>query len=273
MPGVVPNHSAAPPKGRSNYPAPPGWPRSGRGRRSAMTRCGAWRASSAGCPRCARAISPSRRRHGPAIGSGARWPRTTRGARSSGATGRPAGGASSTAHKDADAAHVVVVNHVEAGWRMRPPAIGCCSMLSSPHRRRGAPPGGCGHDQLSFRADGFTLNQMFRPLCSKAPERVRAAGGDAQQTAVDRPVGRHLSDLAHQSAPARLVAAERDHRDAGQDEAARSRLDGFWSVIDDFVQDAAPRATRDVSMVSVCVTSGTCPARLGGRGGRGTTSG
>ncbi len=164
------------------------------------------------------------------------------------------------AHKDADAAHVVVVNHAllmadaATGNRVLPEYRRL--IVDEAHHLEDAVT-----DQLSFRADGFTLNQMFGRLFQRGAG-TGAGSGRGRATDAGRPRTGLLGDISatlrtnlprHVFEPLQnaIIATQ------GDVEAARSRLDGFWSVIDDFVQDAAPRGDRDEYGFRLRVTSGT----------------
>ncbi len=103
-------------------------------------------------------------------------------------------------------------------------------------------------DQLSFRADGFTLNGLFDVLFKRGAG--VGAGSGARDAAAPRPVRDLLGDvsaLLRPAVPEHVFAPLQNAivQTQGDVEAARARLDNFWQVIEEFVREMLPRSERD----------------------------
>jgi DNA polymerase-3 subunit epsilon/ATP-dependent DNA helicase DinG len=152
----------------------------------------------------------------------------------------------------AEAAHVIVVNHAllmadaATGHRVLPEYRRL--IVDEAHHLEDAVT-----DQLSFKVDGFTMGQLFSTLyaapgAGMAPRGAagRGRGGAAPgPQAAPRSTGLlpELLTYLRASLPDGQFALFRDRiiRLQGDVEAAYSRLDMFWQVLDDFVRDVAPR--------------------------------
>ncbi len=161
------------------------------------------------------------------------------------------------ARKAADAAHVIVVNHAllmaDAATQNRVLPEYHRLIVDEAHHLEGAVT-----DQLSFRADGFTLNGLFDILFKRGAG--VGAGTDGREGAGLRPRTGLLGDLSALLRPAVPEHIFTPMQDAiiqaqGDVEAARSRLDHFWQVIEEFVREVMPRGERDEYETRLRITS------------------
>lgn len=117
-------------------------------------------------------------------------------------------------------------------------------------------------DQLSFKADGFTLGQIFNAIYqpSAAPDPATARG---RLTA--RPGGRSAGLLAELLACLRaglsdthfMPLRDRIIRLQGAAEVVRSRSELFWEVMGDAVRDLVPKLETNEYDLRLRVTPGT----------------
>lgn len=161
------------------------------------------------------------------------------------------------ARKAADAAHVIIVNHAllmaDAATQNRVLPEYHRLIVDEAHHLENAVT-----DQLSFRADGFTLNGLFDVLFRRGAG--VGAGTESREGSAMRARTGLLGDIS-----ALLRTAVPEHiftplqhaiiETQGDVEAARSRLDNFWQVIEDFVREMLPRAERDEYEMRLRITS------------------
>lgn len=161
------------------------------------------------------------------------------------------------ARKAADAAHVIVVNHAllmaDAATQNRVLPEYHRLIVDEAHHLENAVT-----DQLSFRADGFTLNGLFDVLFKRGSG--VGAGSDGRDGMASRPRTGLLGDVS-----ALLRPAVPEHvfsplqsaiiQTQGDVESARSRLDHFWQVITEFVREVTPRGERDEYETRLRITS------------------
>ena len=113
-------------------------------------------------------------------------------------------------------------------------------------------------DQLSFRADGFTLSALFDVLFRRGAG--VGAGTESREGGATRARTGLLGDvsaLLRTAVPEHIFTPLQNAIIATQAdvEAARSRLDNFWQVIEDFVREMLPRADRDEYEMRLRITS------------------
>ncbi|MGE5602794.1 MAG: exonuclease domain-containing protein, partial [Nitrososphaerales archaeon] len=151
------------------------------------------------------------------------------------------------ARKAAEAAHVIVVNHAllmaDAATQNRVLPEYHRLIVDEAHHLENAVT-----DQLSFRADGFTLNGLFDVLFKRGSG--LGAGTEGRDLSSPRPRTGLLGDLSAllRSAVPEYVFTPLQNaiiQTQGDVEAARSRLDHFWQVIEEFVREVLPRGERD----------------------------
>lgn len=141
------------------------------------------------------------------------------------------------ARRTADAAHVVVVNHAllmaDAATENRVLPEYHRLVIDEAHHLEDAVT-----DQLSFKADAFTLGQLFNALYPQGG----AAGGRGRQGSAPGLLAELVSCLRAglrdtQYSPLRdqLIRLQ------GDVEAVRSRLDIFWEVVNEAVHDLVPK--------------------------------
>ncbi len=161
------------------------------------------------------------------------------------------------ARKAADAAHVIVVNHAllmaDAATQNRVLPEYHRLIVDEAHHLENAVT-----DQLSFRADGFTLNGQFDVLFKRGAG--LGAGSDGRHPAASQPRTGLLGDVSALLRPAVAEHIFAPLQNAiiqvqGDVEAARSRLDHFWQVIEDFVREMLPRGERDEYETRLRITS------------------
>jgi DNA polymerase-3 subunit epsilon/ATP-dependent DNA helicase DinG len=163
------------------------------------------------------------------------------------------------ARKQAEAAHVVVVNHAllmaDAATENRVLPEYRHLVIDEAHHLEDAVT-----DQLSFKADGFALAQLFNGIYPQggrsggAPrdeQRNRTAGGRGKSSSAPAGAasGRAPGLLAEILTAARAKTADvqfQPIRDAiirlqGDAEAVHSRLEMFWEVMDAVVRELVPR--------------------------------
>jgi ATP-dependent DNA helicase DinG len=161
------------------------------------------------------------------------------------------------ARKSADAAHVIVVNHAllmaDAATQNRVLPEYHRLIVDEAHHLENAVT-----DQLSFRADGFTLNGLFDVLFKRGSG--VGAGTDARDGSSSKPRNGLLGDvsaLLRPAVPEHIFAPLQNAliQTQGDVEAARGRLDHFWRVIEEFVREMLPRAERDEYETRLRITS------------------
>lgn len=161
------------------------------------------------------------------------------------------------ARKAADAAHVIVVNHAllmaDAATQNRVLPEYHRLIVDEAHHLENAVT-----DQLSFRADGFTLNGLFDVLFKRGAG--VGAGSDGRDGTGLRPRTGLLGDvsaLLRLAVPEHIFAPLQNAiiQTQGDIEAARSRMDHFWQVIEEFVREALPRGERDEYESRLRITS------------------
>lgn len=165
------------------------------------------------------------------------------------------------ARKAADAAHIIVVNHAllmaDAATENRVLPEYKRLVIDEAHHLEDAVT-----DQLSFKADGYSLGQLFsaiyQPVGSAGPAtpRGRAAASQAARS------GGLLAELlaclrAGLSDPHFMPLRDRIVRLQGDAEAVQSRLDFFWQVIDEAVRDLVPKMDTSEYDLRLRVTPGT----------------
>lgn len=165
------------------------------------------------------------------------------------------------ARKAADAAHIIVVNHAllmaDAATENRVLPEYRRLVIDEAHHLEDAVT-----DQLSFKADGYSLGQLFSAIyqpvgaASHAAPRGRGAAGQAARG------GGLLPELlaglrAGLSDPYFMPLRDRIIRLQGDVEAVHSRLDFFWQVMDEAVRDLVPKMDTSEYDLRLRVTPGT----------------
>ncbi len=161
------------------------------------------------------------------------------------------------ARRAAEAAHVIIVNHAllmaDAATQNRVLPEYHRLIVDEAHHLENAVT-----DQLSFRADGFTLNALFEVLFRRgagvgAGTEPREAGAGRVRTGLLGDISALLRNAVpeHVFEPVQRAIIETQ----GDVEAARSRLDSFWQVIEDFVREMLPRAERDEYEIRLRITA------------------
>ena len=141
------------------------------------------------------------------------------------------------ARRAAEAAHVVVVNHAllmaDAATENRVLPEYHRVVIDEAHHLEDAVT-----DQLSFKADAFTLGQLFNALYPQGG----AAGGRGRQGSAPGLLA-ELFTCLRASLRDTQYGALRDQliRLQGDVEAVRSRLDIFWEVVNEAVHDLVPK--------------------------------
>jgi DNA polymerase-3 subunit epsilon/ATP-dependent DNA helicase DinG len=175
------------------------------------------------------------------------------------------------ARKQAEAAHVIVVNHAllmaDAATENRVLPEYHHLVIDEAHHLEDAVT-----DQLSFKADGFTLAQLFNALY---PQGGRAGTGAARSGASGRGKPTSTTAGAASGRPpgllAELLTAVRATtndvqfhpiRDAiirlqGDAEAVHSRLEMFWEVLDDVVRELVPKVDNSDYDLRLRITAAT----------------
>lgn len=153
------------------------------------------------------------------------------------------------ARKQAEAAHVIVVNHAllmaDAATENRVLPEYHHLIVDEAHHLEDAVT-----DQLSFRADSSTLSQMFAALYPRGGRTAQAAARAAGLLAdVDETLRRGQT-------PAQLVALIRDHilRLQADCDAVYLRLEDFWQVMDEVVQTFRPQADNSEYDLRIRIT-------------------
>ncbi len=165
------------------------------------------------------------------------------------------------ARKAADAAHVIVVNHAllmaDAATENRVLPEYKRLVIDEAHHLEDAVT-----DQLSFKADGYSLGQLFsaiyQPVGASGPVSGRGRGAASQ-------AGRSCGLLAELLACLRaglsdtqfMPLRDRIIRLQGDAEVVLSRLDLFWEVLDDAVRDLVPKMDASEYDLRLRVTPGT----------------
>ncbi len=182
------------------------------------------------------------------------------------------------ARKEAEAAHIVVVNHAllmaDAATENRVLPEYHHLIIDEAHHLEDAVT-----DQLSFKADGYMLTQLFNALYPQGGGEgaSRGAGGRGSRgargqgskgpasastgSAGTRPPGL-LSEIlttVRAAAPDLQFAAVRDaiFRLQGDTEAVHSRLNMFWEVLDEAVRDLVPKMDNSEYDLRLRVTAAT----------------
>ena len=174
------------------------------------------------------------------------------------------------ARKQAEAAHVVVVNHAllmaDAATENRVLPEYHHLVIDEAHHLEDAVT-----DQLSFKADGFTLAQLFNALYPQGGRSAAAlnksTGGRGKQAsattgaAAGRPPGLLAEILTAVRAKTTDVQFH-PIRDAiirlqGDVEAVHSRLEMFWEVMDAAVRELVPRIDNSEYDLRLRVTGAT----------------
>ena len=179
------------------------------------------------------------------------------------------------ARKQAEAAHVIVVNHAllmaDAATENRVLPEYHHLVIDEAHHLEDAVT-----DQLSFKADGFTLAQLFNALYPHGQGQVGRGAAPAARTATG---GRGKSASATAGAAGgrspgllaeilTVVRAKTNDtlfhpiRDAlvrlqGDAEAVHSRLEMFWEVMDDVVRELVPKMDNSEYDLRLRVTAAT----------------
>ncbi len=165
------------------------------------------------------------------------------------------------ARKAADAAHVIVVNHAllmaDAATENRVLPEYKRLVIDEAHHLEDAVT-----DQLSFKADGYSLGQLFSTIYQSAnassPPGGRGRGVASQGSRSGGLLAELLACLrAGLSDTQFMPLRDRIIRLQGDAEAARSRLDMFWEVMDDAVRDLAPKLDASEYDLRLRVTPGT----------------
>ena len=176
------------------------------------------------------------------------------------------------ARKQAEAAHIIVVNHAllmaDAATENRVLPEYHHLIIDEAHHLEDAVT-----DQLSFKADGYTLAQLFSALYPQGGSAGRGAegrrskgadgrrGGGAPGASNGRAPGL-LSDIltaVRSGAPDAQFMLVRDAilRLQGDTEAVHSRLDLFWQVLDEAVRDLVPKIDNSEYDLRLRVTAAT----------------
>lgn len=161
------------------------------------------------------------------------------------------------ARKAAEAAHVIVVNHA----LLMADAATANNVLPEYHRLivdEAHHLETAVTDQLSFRADGFTLNALFEVLFRRgagvgAGTEPRDGNGLRARTGLLGDISALLRAAVPQHIFTPLQRALIETQ--GDVEAARSRLDSFWQVIEEFVREVLPRGEREEYESRLRITS------------------
>jgi DNA polymerase-3 subunit epsilon/ATP-dependent DNA helicase DinG len=148
------------------------------------------------------------------------------------------------ARKAADAAHVIVVNHAllmaDAALTKKVLPKYNRLIVDEAHHLENAVT-----DQLSFRTDGSALSNLFNTLYAPGAKTSPRTGllteiSDALRKALP----------AHYFTPLHAIITETQ----GDVQAARSQLENFWQVMEEFVRDALPKAERDEYELKLRIT-------------------
>lgn len=157
------------------------------------------------------------------------------------------------ARRAAEAAHVVVVNHAllmaDAATENRVLPEYHRLVVDEAHHLEDAVT-----DQLSFKADVFTLSQLFNTLypqggAAGSRSRQGAAPGLLAELVTCLRAG--LRDTQYSTLRDQLVRLQ------GDVEAVRSRMEIFWEVVNEAVQDLAPRTDNNDYDLRLRVTAAT----------------
>ena len=176
------------------------------------------------------------------------------------------------ARKQAEAAHIVVVNHAllmaDAATENRVLPEYHHLIIDEAHHLEDAVT-----DQLSFKADGYTLAQLFNALypqggsASRGAEGQRSRGAHGRQPAPAPGTGSGrapglLSEIlttVRSGAPDPQFMLVRDAviRLQGDVEAVHSRVELFWQVLDEAVRDLVPKMENSEYDLRLRVTPAT----------------
>jgi ATP-dependent DNA helicase DinG len=173
--------------------------------------------------------------------------------------------------KAAEAAHVIVVNHallmadIATDNRVLPEYRRL--IVDEAHHLEDAVT-----DQLSFKVDAFAMRQLFYVLYSQPGTTAvaRASAGRMRTGGRAAPVAASAAARASGLLPELLTLLRASLPDAdfnrfrepiirlhGDVEAVYARLDNFWEVLDDFVQEMVPRGQTNEYDLRLRVTSAT----------------
>lgn len=173
------------------------------------------------------------------------------------------------ARKAAEAAHVIVVNHAllmaDAATANRVLPEYNRLIIDEAHHLEDAVT-----DQLSFKADAFTLSQLFTVLYPKGG----VTGGSTAPAALRGKVTRPEPAAKGQRAPGLLadllsstraslrdaqfgVVREAILRTQGDVEACHARLENFWQVLDEAIRELVPRTDNSEYDLRLRITDAT----------------